>query len=179
MRCLFRRHDAGQALVLVALIMPFLLALLLTAIEVQERFFERAAIEESLKQATRGAVQRFDYAGLAQNSQQIVVERATTNTGCTIAPLPPPGSARATACAIMRSNLAGLRGLEESVDATLDRVRWTTHSAGGSCALPDGTVITSPRPLVCATLAPRLTGLLGWGVWSPQLAAADTLDAGR
>jgi hypothetical protein len=31
--------------------------------------------------------------------------------------------------------------------------------------------------MVCATVNPRMTGLLGWGEWAPQIDAASTLDA--
>ena len=31
-------------------------------------------------------------------------------------------------------------------------------------------------PMVCATVTPRMTGLLGWGIWTPQIDASDTLD---
>ena len=50
----------GQALVLIALILTFLMMLVLTCIEIGARYQEHAEIEDALKQATRSSVQAFD-----------------------------------------------------------------------------------------------------------------------
>jgi hypothetical protein len=88
-----------------------------------------------------------------------------------------PNSARALACAVFLSNLQGVGGLEETPEQTAARVQWTLLPQGGSCTFPNGhPSVTFTTPAVCATLKPRMTGLLGWGTWTPQIDAADTLD---
>ncbi len=64
-----QNKEAGQALVLVALILTFLMMLILTCMEVAARYEERAQIEDALRQATRSSVQAFDYAAFARNGQ--------------------------------------------------------------------------------------------------------------
>jgi hypothetical protein len=167
----------GQSLVLVALMLPFLGALLMTAIELGERFLERAMLEDALQQAARSAVQSFDYAAFAENAQRLTAEPESTVTGCADAAA---GSARAVGCAVLLRNIAGVRGLGETPAQLADRVSWTIRPTGGSCSFPGGSPpVHSSAPLVCATVEPRMTGLLGWGVWTPQIDAAETLDAAQ
>ena len=71
----------GQALVLVALILTFLMMLILTCIEVGARYQELAEIEDALKQATRSSVQAFDYAAFARNGQ-LLRETTSSVSGC-------------------------------------------------------------------------------------------------
>ena len=169
------KHCAqGQSLILVGLMLPFLLALILTAIEVGARYAQRAEIEDALKQATRSAVQAFDYAAFAGGSQQLRQTGAASVTGCSGATT---RSARALACAVLTTNLAGVGGLLEPPAQTAARVRWTFLPRGGTCTFPSGRPpMTFTTPAVCASLTPRMTGLLGWGIWLPQIDAADTLD---
>jgi len=68
-------------------------------------------------------------------------------------------------------------GVEETPEQTAARVTWTFLPQGGTCTFPNGRPpVTFRTPAVCATLKPRMTGLLGWGTWTPQIDAADTLD---
>ena len=174
LRRTLRRKEQGQALVFVALVITFLAMLFLTCIEIGGRYQELAEIEDALKQATRSAVQAFDYAAFARNGEQVRETQATTITGCgSLA----PNSARALACAVVLTNLHGVRGLEETPEQTAARVEWTFLPQGGTCTFPNGRpAVTFTTPAVCATVQPRMTGLLGWGIWTPQIDAADTLD---
>ena len=175
MRRSWLKHSAsGQSLVLVGLMLPFLLALTLTAIEVGARYAQRAEIEDALKQATRSAVQAFDYAAFAGGSQQLRQTGGASVTGCSGASA---RSARALACAVLTTNLAGVGGVLDTPVQTAARVRWTFLPRGGTCIFPSGRQpVTFTTPAVCASLVPRMTGLLGWGIWTPQIDAADTLD---
>src|SRR6266542_543861 len=169
-----QNKEAGQALVLVALILTFLMMLILTCMEVAARYEERAQIEDALKQATRSAVQAFDYAAFARDGQLLRETSATSISGCASLT---PNSARALACAVLVTNLHGVSGVQETPDRTAARVTWTFLPQGGTCVFPNGhPSVTFTAPAVCATLTPQMTGLLGWGTWTPQLDAADTLD---
>ena len=164
----------GQALVLVALILTFLMMLIMTCTEVAARYEQRAQIEDALKQATRSAVEAFDYAAFARDGQLLRETSITSVRGC--AGLV-PNSARALACAVLATNLHGISGVQETPDQTATRVTWTFLPQGGTCMFPNGRPpVTFTTPAVCATLTPQMTGLLGWGTWTPQLDAADTLD---
>jgi Flp pilus assembly protein TadG len=163
----------GQALVLIALILTFLMMLVLTCIEIGARYQELAEIEDALKQATRSSVQAFDYAAFARNGQ-LLRETTSSITGCASLTA---NSARTLACTVFVTNLHGVSGVEESPDQTAARVQWTFLPQGGTCTFPNGRPpVTFTTPAVCATLKPRMTGLLGWGIWTPQIDAADTLD---
>lgn len=167
-------RSSGQSLALVAVALPFIGALLMTAVELGERAVQRALVEDALRQAARSAAQRFDYAAFAAGAGRIAAEPAATHTGCDGAP---EDSARAVGCSVLRRNLAGVRGLAETPDALAARVVWTIHPDGGTCSFPGGEPpVSAAAPLVCATLRPRLGGLLGWGVWAPQIDAAEILD---
>jgi hypothetical protein len=164
----------GQALVLMALILTFLMMLIMTCMEVAARYEQRAQIEDALKQATRSAVQAFDYAAFAQDGQLLREMGATSVSGCAGVA---PNSARALACAVLATNLHGVSGVQEPPDQTAARVTWTFLPQGGTCVFPNGhPSVTFATPAVCATLTPQMTGLLGWGTWTPQIDAADTLD---
>lgn len=60
----------------IALVLAFLTPFVFTVIEFSERHLEVAQMEDALQQATRSAVQLFDYECLARNSQRIDEERA-------------------------------------------------------------------------------------------------------
>ena len=174
LRNTLQRNESGQALVFVALVLTMLSMLVLTCIEVAGRYQELAEIEDALKQATRSSVQAFDYAAFAKNDQKVREVSATTVTGCANLA---PNSARALACAVFLTNLQGVHGLQETPTQTAARVTWTFLPNGGMCTYPNGRPpVTFSTPAVCATLRPRMTGLLGWGIWTPQIDAADTLD---
>lgn len=169
-----RHRERGQALVFVALVLTFVLMLALTAIEIGARYQQLAAIEDALQQATRSSVQSFDYAAFAAGSESVREPGPAAATGC--ADLAPYGARRA-ACDTLLANLQTARGLEETPAQTAARVTWTFLPQGGDCVFPNGRPpITFSGPAVCATLRPRMTGLLGWGVWTPQIDAADAID---
>jgi len=169
-----RRQAPGPSLVLIALILPVLAALLFTCVEVAARYQQLAEIEDALKQASRSAVQTFAYSAFARGGARGRAAHDTTVTGCTN---PPSASAQAIACRTFITNLASVSGLKETPAQTAARVQWTILPDGGACAYPNhrGSV-TFATPAVCATLRPQMLGLLGWGLWSPQIDAADTLD---
>ena len=161
LRAVGRHRTRGQSLVLVALILPFLIAFILTCVEVAERFWEKAAIEDALQQATRSSVQSFQYSAFAQNSETLDSSRVTDVAERTF-----------------QVNLTGLRGPLDPPSVVVGQVSWIVRPNGGTCTFPNGhPSVTSVKPMVCATVFPRMTGLLGWGVWTPQIDAASTLDA--
>jgi hypothetical protein len=169
-----RQKAQGQALVFVALVLTFVSMLTLTCIEVAARYQALAQIEDALKQSTRSSVQAFDYAAFAQNGQRVREASATTVTGCASLAA---NSARKLACTVFTTNAAGVSGMQETPAQTAARITWTFLPQGGTCTFPNGRPpVTFTTPAVCATLRPRMTGLLGWGIWSPQIDAADTLD---
>jgi Flp pilus assembly protein TadG len=140
--------------------LPFLMALLLTGIEVAERQLELAQIEDALRQAARSAAQSFAYERFAEGATGLDEARALE-----------------IARAVFHTNLAGVRGLAESRDATAARVVWTVLPAGGTCHFANGRPAAHANaPMVCATLRPQMRGLLGWGTWSPQIDAVEILD---
>ena len=174
MHLVLRQKNDGQALVFVTLVLAFLIILLLTCIEVGGRYLELAEIEDALKQATRSSVQTFDYAAFARGGQILRETSASRVDGCAALD---HTSARSSACAVLLTNLTGVRGLEETDEQTAARVQWTFLPHGGTCSFPNGRPpVTFTTPAVCATLQPHMTGLLGWGIWTPQIDAADTLD---
>jgi hypothetical protein len=163
----------GQSLVVLALVLPFFIGVVMTAIEVGTRYLEVAELEDALRQASRSSVQLLDYAALAANGQRVDEARVID-------------SART----MFRVNLASVRGLDEPVEAIVDRVQWQVLETGGTCTLPgEGALVagqahrtnsewqvTFSTPAVCATVRPKLRGLLGWGQYTPTINAAETLD---
>jgi Flp pilus assembly protein TadG len=161
LRAARRIKATGQSLVLVALILPFMVALILTGIEISERYREKAAIEDALQGATRSSVQNFRYSAFAQNSQSLDATRVSDVAQSTFI-----------------TNLTGLRGLIETPAAIAGQVIWTVLPNGGTCTFPNGQPsVSATTPMVCATVSVRMTGLLGWGEWAPHIDAASTLDA--
>lgn len=167
------RRQPGQALVLIALILPFLVLLLLTAVEIGSRIVQRSALEDALRQATRSAVQSFAYARLAEN-----VAALQGDAGCSGSVGPGGGCAgnpvAETAAMVFERNLGRGDGLApgETPATVARRVIWTVATPGGSCGAH-----SSSTPLVCAELDAPLAGLIGrFGSWTPHISAADTLD---
>jgi hypothetical protein len=169
----YARRARGQALVFVAVVLPFLVMLVMTAIEVTTRMVEVAELEDALRQSSRSAIQLLDYSALAQDGQRVDEARVVQ-----------------TAKAMLLTNLQGVRGLAEPPEALVSRVQWQVYPAGGTCTLPgEGRLvsglaqrsggqwqITFPTPALCASVRPTLTGLFGWGTYQPQINAAETLD---
>ena len=176
MRRLLTHRTRGQSLIIVAIVLPTLLALVLTAIEVSARLLERAEIEDALKQATRSAVQTFDYASFARANQglRVVEGQAMSATGCDNVN---HTSARYVACTTFLTNLTSVSGLEETPAELAAHVQWTFLPNGGTCSYGGHSPnVTLTTPMVCATVTAKMTGLLGWGIWTPQIDASDTLD---
>ena len=114
-----QHHAQGQALVLVALILTFLMMLILTCMEVAARYEQRAQIEDALRQATRSSVQAFDYAAFARNGQLLRETSAASINGCASLA---PNSARTLACTVLTTNLRGVSGVQDTPEQTVARV---------------------------------------------------------
>ena len=173
-RCML--HSApGQSAVIVALLLPFLVAFTLLVVEVAERWLEVAMVEDALQQATRSAVQSLDYAALARGQQGL---RAPT--ACRAVTTVAPGDCRElleVANRFFLVNLSGVRGLDESPQAVAARVHWTVLPTGGSCTLgAPARIVAESTPLLCAEVRPQMRGLVGWGAFHPLIVAADTID---
>lgn len=173
LRAWARRRTRGQSLVFIALVLPFVVMLFMTAIEVATRAMEVAELEDALRQATRSSIQLLDYASLAQDGQRVDEARMI-----------------ATAKVTLLTNLQGVRGLAEPPESLVNRVQWQVYTSGGTCTLPGeghyvagraerigaSWQISFSTPALCASVRPQLTGLFGWGVYAPQINAAETLD---
>jgi hypothetical protein len=79
----------------------------------------------------------------------------------------------------LRANLTGVRGLGEPIDGLVERVRWTVLPQGGTCQYSAGAARTEVTPLLCAEVRPLMTGIVGWGDFTPLITAADTIDTIR
>lgn len=170
-----RARARGQAAVIVALTLPFLVAFALLVVEVAERWLEAAMVEDALQQATRSAVQTLDYAALARGEHGL---RAAAECRAVTAAAPGPcAELLAVASRFLVVNLAGVRGLAEPPEAVAARVRWTVLPSGGACALSARNSVSAPTPLLCAEVRPQMRGLVGWGAYTPLVVAADTLDS--
>jgi hypothetical protein len=170
-----KAREQGQSAIIIALALPFLMAFALMVIEVAERWLEVAMIEDALQQAARSAVQRLDYADLAQNRGEMAATRdcRQVNWSQDSACRAILGEARR----LLLINLGNVRGLAETPDALAERVRWTVLPQGGSCTFRRSSRNVSERtPLLCAEVAPRMRGIVGWGTFTPLIAAAETLD---
>jgi Flp pilus assembly protein TadG len=172
-----RARARGQSAVLIALALPFLVAFILLVVEVAERWLEVAMVEDALQQATRSAVQSLDYAAMAQNADGL---RATADcTAVTRETAGPCTGVIRIADQFLRTNLTGVRGLGEPAEDLAARVRWTVRPSGGTCSFSGGGATTETTPLLCAEVRPVMTGIVGWGDYTPLITAADTLDAIR
>lgn len=177
LRKVFRAKTRGQSVVIAAIILPFIIAFTLLVVEVAERWLEVSMVEDALQQASRSAVQTLDYAALARNEDGI---RATSD--CVNVTKATAGACTAVvniADSFFRTNMAGVRGLDESITTLSNRVRWTVYPRGGTCVYSDGTVRTETTPLICAEVRPAMRGIVGWGTYTPFVHAGDTLDPAR
>jgi hypothetical protein len=169
-----RAKARGQSAILFALALPFLVAFVLLVVEVSERWLEVAMVEDAIQQATRSAVQTFDYAALASGGDGI-----GASSPCVGVTTGDAGACRAViavADRFFRTNLTGVRGLDEPINALADRVRWTVLPHGGTCHYSAGADRTETTPLICAEVRPQMHGLVGWGSFTPLITAADTID---
>ncbi|MEI8308111.1 MAG: hypothetical protein WCF99_13710 [Chloroflexales bacterium] len=164
----------GQSAVLIAFALPFLIAFVLMVVEISERWLEVSMVEDALQQATRSAVQSFDYAALARGAGGMGVSASCVGVTAGSA-----GACRAVitvADRFLRTNLTGVRGLGEPISNLADRVRWTVLPNGGTCQYSAGVPRIEVTPLICAEVRPQMRGLVGWGDFAPLILAADTLD---
>jgi len=173
---MFRSRKSGQSAVIFALALPFLMVFTLMVIEVAERWLEVAMVEDALQQAARSAVQRLDYADLAQNRGELAASR-----DCRLVRWSQDSACRAVlseARQLLLINLGAVRGLAEAPEALAERVRWTVLPRGGSCTFSaTGISVSESSALLCAEVAPRMRGIVGWGEFTPAIAAAETLDS--
>lgn len=155
------RTEAGQSLLLLALILAFLTPFVFTVIEFSERQLEVAHMEDALQQATRSAVQLLDYERLAHNRQHVDEVRALQ-----------------TAKQAFVRNLGAALGSAEDPETLAQRVTWRILPQGGSCRFSNGQTEVFDRPAVCAEVRPTMTGfgLLGYTPYRPLITAAATLD---
>jgi hypothetical protein len=173
-----RGRAPGQALVLVAVMLPVLMAFVLLVVEVAERWMQVATLEDALQQATRSAVQTMDYAAFARNATGL---RATTACAQVRRADAAAAACRAVidqASAYFRANLRGVRGLAEDPEALADRVTWTVLPTGGTCSYSSTQVrpVTEATPLLCAEVRPVMQGIVGWGRFTPLIVAGETLE---
>jgi Flp pilus assembly protein TadG len=172
----------GQIVPLTALILPVLLAFVLMAVEVAERWLEVAMVEDALQQASRSAVQQLDYAAFARDEAGLRATGDCTGVTAAAAVHGPCAAVVAVADQFLRVNLRGVRGLQgasetAAIEAAAAAVKWTVRPNGGSCTFSNGkSVLPEPTPLICAELRPTLKGLVGWGDYRPLIIAADRLD---
>lgn len=160
-RCRTTRDAHGQALVLVALILPVLAAFVFTAVEVGTRVLQRAEVEDALRNATRVAVQTWAYDAFATDAVAVR-----------------PVDVIAVGQQAFAINVEGTHGLLTTPDQTAAQVVWVPimDPATDTCTDPKGVTITFTTPGVCATLQVRMQGFLGWGEWQPIMFVAETLD---
>jgi Flp pilus assembly protein TadG len=159
LRRLLTARERGQSLVTIALILMFVVPLLLTGVEVGARFQERAQVEDALRQSARAGVQAFQYATFAADGSALAADTQRVTT---------------ISKGVLVTNLTGMLGLAEAPSALAERTQWVVLPGGSASASCFG--ITVRPPAVCARVTPMLNGLLGWGMWSPQLTVAVTLD---
>jgi hypothetical protein len=169
----------GQSAVLIALVMPFLVAFVLLVVEVSERWLEVSMLEDALQQATRSAAQLLSYADLARGAADMRADHDCR----AVAWDETPGCRAILSAArdMLLTNLTGVRGLNETPDELAERVRWTVLPAGGTCSYSSASApaVTETSPLLCAEVRPHMRGVVGWGDYTPLIIAADTLDIVR
>lgn len=155
-----RQRTPGQALVLVALLLPALLGLLLVGIDLSGRRMREREVQDALRAANRSAIQTFDYATFAEN--RLALADADTVI--------------AVARRLAAVNLHSASGLTLPPEVVAERVSWTVLPSGGACLLePDGPTLRFPTPVLCAVAEVELVSPLGL-TWTTRVFAADTLD---
>lgn len=165
------RRTSGQALVVTAVVLPFLAILLFTAVEVGHRIIQRIEVEDALQNASRSAVQTFAYDKFAKNTQALKAPACAGTTapggGCS------GNGVAQLATAAFIANLSGVGGLDdgETPVSVANRIVWTIGPTGGACA---GAAYRTP--VVCGALQAPMQGLVGFGSWAPNVSASETID---
>jgi len=150
----------GQSLVIIAMMLPIVTIMVFGGMALAQRTYDRMAIEAALQHAARASAHAVQYRGFAADQPTIDAARAA-----------------ALGRAVLRANLAELNSLDEPMDELIERVEWSILPRGGSCVLPSGRTITSgSAPLVCASVSPRLRGMLTSAPWMPLLEVAEVMD---
>lgn len=165
-----RKRAHGQAIVMMAMILPVLLMFVLCFIEIGGRVLQRNEVEAALRNASRSAVQTFAYERFAENTQALKASTPCTGTvsgGCAGNPV------AKLAADLFATNLTHVAGLaaSETPKTVADRVVWTIGPRGGACLGQ-----SYDTPMVCAQLNVPMRGLVGWGNWTPQMTAAEKID---
>jgi Flp pilus assembly protein TadG len=163
--------------VLVAIILPFLVALLFTCIEIGSRMLQRQQVEDALRQASRSSVQIFSYEAFANNTQSLgALTPGSVLTSCS-------GSVAANggcdgndvaekAAEIFAINLQHVGGLTQTPEAIAQTAQWTVLKTNGACGGQ-----TYNTPAVCATLNISMKPIVPFmGNWTPNIQAAETID---
>ncbi|WP_322490139.1 TadE/TadG family type IV pilus assembly protein [Chloroflexus sp.] len=160
---------SGQALPLLALILPVLVLFVMVVIELANLWLAVAVMEDALQQATRSAVQQIEYAALARNGQAL-----RGNRTCQAVTIHAPSQCAdivkvAHQFLLVNMQATQLTGIDPA--ALSATARWTVLPQGGACA-----GVASATPLLCAELQPTMRGLFGLGEVRPRIRAADTID---
>ncbi len=157
------RRAPGQSLVLVALLMPVLIALVLAFLEIGTRLLQRAEAEDALRHASRSAIQTFAYEPFAAGAAEVR-----------------EADMLAVARETFAINLGGVHGLLTSPSETVGSVGWQPILAGtGRCATSGASAVEVTAPALCAEVELRLLGLIGWGEWRTRVFVVETLDQVR
>lgn len=155
-----RQRPSGQALALVALLLPVLLGLLLVGLDLAGRRMREREVQDALRAANRSAVQTFDYAAFAEDRLALADAKTVISVARHLAAV----------------NLRGTSGLTRPPDTVADEVSWAVLPAGGACHLEaDRPALRFPAPALCAVADVELVSPLGL-TWTTQIFAADTLD---
>lgn len=155
------RSNEGQSMALIALILTVMAPFVFLSVEVTERYYEVAQIEDALQNAVRVGVLEMQYEAFAGDRVALASDRAVLKAKD----------------AFIR-NLESVRGLHDTPASVMSQVRWTPLPDGGDCRFADGSRMTFDRPALCAEVRPVLTGfgLGGWGNWRPLVKAGSALD---
>lgn len=153
------KANPGQSMTFIAVVLAFMTPLIFGVIELSERQFQIALMEDALQSATRVGVQAMEYRAFASNRSQLEASRAIEMASDALA-----------------RNLRATRGLEISAEAMTSMVTWTPLPNGGTCRFSDGSTMTFNRPALCAEMRPPLSGVGLWAGIRPTIRAAATLD---
>lgn len=155
-----RPRSHGQALLVIALLLPVLIGLLLAGIEISGRQAREQDVRAAIQAASRAAVQTFDYRALAEGRSSLADPEAVV----------------AVARRVAAINLRAVTSLATSPEDAASRIRWTVLPAGGACAFDPGEpALRVATPALCASAELPLVSPLGL-TWTARVAAADTLD---
>lgn len=157
-----QHKQRGQALVLVAIIFPVLAALAFSAIWVGHQAWQQEVVEDALRNATRSAVQTFQYAEFADGGMQVR-----------------PVDVTAIGKANFKTNLENAPGLITTPEQAAALVQWTVVYDPNATVCRDlrGREVRFTTPAVCASVTLEMESILPWkNSYQASVFAADTLD---